>query len=320
MAQVTATRSELLARRARIALAKQGRDLLREKRAARDRLSHCRTAARRRARRRVGYNELVELVGPDGQIRRGQVLAVEGSRIIVQVLAGTAGLNLPGTIVRTRGEVARTAVGIDLVGRILDGAGRPIDGGPPLQPEAYRDVNGQPINPVTRDHPSEFIETASPRSKVSTPSCAARSFPSSPASVCLPSSWRRRSPRRPRARRRRTRRFRRRLRSDGGHPARGELLPPAVCRGISARARRALPRPRRRPRSGATAHAACRIDGRRASCLRARPARPRHSHRRHELLRGPARARRCQRGDPRTPRLPTSSMPHLPVGANCAGS
>jgi V/A-type H+-transporting ATPase subunit B len=107
----------------------------------------------------VGYNELVELVGPDGQIRRGQVLAVEGSRIIVQVLAGTAGLNLPGTIVRTRGEVARTAVGIDLVGRILDGAGRPIDGGPPLQPEAYRDVNGQPINPVTRDHPSEFIET-----------------------------------------------------------------------------------------------------------------------------------------------------------------
>lgn len=71
----------------------------------------------------VGYNELVEIVGPDGQIRRGQVLAVEGSRIIVQVLAGTAGLNLPDTIVRTRGEVARTAVGIDLVGRILDGAG-----------------------------------------------------------------------------------------------------------------------------------------------------------------------------------------------------
>jgi V/A-type H+/Na+-transporting ATPase subunit B len=107
----------------------------------------------------IGYNELVEVVGPDGQIRRGQVLAVEGRRIIVQVLAGTAGLNLPDTIVRTRGEVARTAVGIDLVGRILDGAGRPIDGGPPLQPEAYRDVNGQPINPVARDHPSEFIET-----------------------------------------------------------------------------------------------------------------------------------------------------------------
>jgi V/A-type H+/Na+-transporting ATPase subunit B len=107
----------------------------------------------------IGFNELVEVVGADGDIRRGQVLAVDGGRIIVQVLAGTAGLNLPDTIVRSRGEVARTAVGVDLIGRILDGSGSPIDGGPPLQPEAYRDVNGLPMNPVARDHPSEFIET-----------------------------------------------------------------------------------------------------------------------------------------------------------------
>lgn len=79
----------------------------------------------------VGYDELVDVVAPDGEIRRGQVLAIEGERIVVQVLAGTAGLNLPGTSVRARGEVARTAVGIDLIGRILDGSGRPIDGGPP---------------------------------------------------------------------------------------------------------------------------------------------------------------------------------------------
>jgi V/A-type H+-transporting ATPase subunit B len=107
----------------------------------------------------IGYNELVEVVTPDGATRRGQVLAIDGNKIVIQVLAGTAGLNLPDTGVRVRREVARTAVGIDLIGRILDGSGRPIDGGPPLQPDAYRDVNGLPINPVARDHPNEFIET-----------------------------------------------------------------------------------------------------------------------------------------------------------------
>jgi V/A-type H+-transporting ATPase subunit B len=107
----------------------------------------------------IGYNELVDVATPDGEIRRGQVLALQGSRIVVQVLAGTAGLSLPGTTVRARREVARTAVGADLVGRVLDGSGRPLDGGPPPHPEAYRDVNGAPINPVARDHPNEFIET-----------------------------------------------------------------------------------------------------------------------------------------------------------------
>ncbi len=107
----------------------------------------------------VGYNELVDVVAPDGAVRRGQVLAIDGDRIVVQVLAGTSGLNLPDTVVRPHGEVARTAVGLDLIGRILDGSGRPIDGGPPLRPDAYRDVNGSPINPIARDHPNEFIET-----------------------------------------------------------------------------------------------------------------------------------------------------------------
>jgi V/A-type H+/Na+-transporting ATPase subunit B len=107
----------------------------------------------------VGYDELVEVVSPDEQVRRGRVLALEGDRAVIQVLDGTSGLSLPGTRVRTRGEVARVAVGDDLIGRILDGSGTPIDGGPPLRAEGYRDVNGAPINPVARDHPSEFIET-----------------------------------------------------------------------------------------------------------------------------------------------------------------
>jgi V/A-type H+/Na+-transporting ATPase subunit B len=106
----------------------------------------------------VGYDELVEVVS-DGRVRRGRILALEGDRAVVQVLDGTTGLSLPGTRVRTRGEVARVAVGDDLVGRILDGSGTPMDGGPPLRAEEYRDVNGAPINPVARNHPSEFIET-----------------------------------------------------------------------------------------------------------------------------------------------------------------
>lgn len=107
----------------------------------------------------VGYDEIVEVVAPDGEARRGQVLEVDGDRIVVQVLAGTRGLDRAITSVRTRGETARMGVGLDLVGRILDGSGRPIDGGPPLAPTDYRDVNGEPMNPVARDHPSEFIET-----------------------------------------------------------------------------------------------------------------------------------------------------------------
>ena len=107
----------------------------------------------------VGYDELVEVVSPDGRVRRGRILALEGGRAVVQVLDGTSGLGLPGTRVRTRGEVARVAVGDDLIGRILDGSGTPTDGGPPLRTDGYRDVNGAPINPVARDHPSEFIET-----------------------------------------------------------------------------------------------------------------------------------------------------------------
>lgn len=107
----------------------------------------------------VGYGDLVDVVAPGGEIRRGQVLEVAGDLAVVQVFAGTRGLDRPTTVIRTRGETARLGVGLDLVGRILDGAGRPIDGGPPLLPDAFRDLGGAPINPVARDHPDQVIET-----------------------------------------------------------------------------------------------------------------------------------------------------------------
>ena len=79
--------------------------------------------------------------------------------MVVQVLGGTRGLDVASTAVLVRAQAARMPVGPDLIGRVLDGMGRPADGGPPLLPEAERDLNGLPVNPVARAHPSEFIET-----------------------------------------------------------------------------------------------------------------------------------------------------------------
>jgi V/A-type H+-transporting ATPase subunit B len=107
----------------------------------------------------VGYDELVEVITPAGERRRGQVLEVQGDRIIVQVLGGTRGLDTASTVVRTRALPARLAVGLDLIGRVLNGVGEPIDGASPLMPQAERNLNGVPVNPVARAHPSEFIET-----------------------------------------------------------------------------------------------------------------------------------------------------------------
>lgn len=107
----------------------------------------------------VAYDELVEVLTPTGGRRRGQVLELAGDRMVVQVLGGTRGLDIDSTAVLVRARAARLAVGRDIVGRVLDGMGSPIDDGPPLLPEAERDLNGMPVNPVARMHPAEFIET-----------------------------------------------------------------------------------------------------------------------------------------------------------------
>ena len=107
----------------------------------------------------VGYDEIVDVLRPNGEIRRGQVLEVGGDRAVVQVFAGTRGLGLEETKVRFVGDVARLGVSLDMLGRSLDGSGNPIDDGPPIIPQQRLDINGLPINPVARDHPSEFIQT-----------------------------------------------------------------------------------------------------------------------------------------------------------------
>ena len=109
--------------------------------------------------RGVAYGEIVEITGPDGEVRLGQVLEVDRQLGVVQVFAGTSGLDLARTRVRFTGDVARLDVSLSMLGRALNGSGQPMDGGPPIVPEAALDLNGLPINPSVRTHPSEFIQT-----------------------------------------------------------------------------------------------------------------------------------------------------------------
>ncbi|MCX7974115.1 MAG: V-type ATP synthase subunit B [Candidatus Aminicenantes bacterium] len=108
---------------------------------------------------KVKYAELVEIETGDGQRRRGRVLDVSTERAIVQVFEGTAGLDVVKTRVRFLGRSERLGVSEDIIGRILDGSGRPKDGGPEIIAEKWLDINGSPINPCARDYPSEFIQT-----------------------------------------------------------------------------------------------------------------------------------------------------------------
>jgi V/A-type H+-transporting ATPase subunit B len=107
----------------------------------------------------VAYNEMVAIVMPDGSERSGQVLEVSGDTAVIQVFEGTAGIDIATTRVRFLEEVARIDVSADLLGRILNGAGKPIDGGAPIIPEKRLDMTGSPINPFRRDQPADFIET-----------------------------------------------------------------------------------------------------------------------------------------------------------------
>jgi V/A-type H+-transporting ATPase subunit B len=107
----------------------------------------------------VAYNEIVEIIGPDHDIRLGQVLEVDQQRCMVRIFLGTSGLDLDRTKVRFTGDVARLGVSLSMLGRVLNGSGQPIDGGPPIIPERSLDINGLPINPSMRTHPSEFIQT-----------------------------------------------------------------------------------------------------------------------------------------------------------------
>lgn len=105
------------------------------------------------------YNEIVQLTLPDGSVRGGQVLEVSGKKAIVQVFEGTSGVDTSATRVNFTGHAMKLGVSEDMVGRIFNGSGLPIDGGPPAWAEDYLDINGSPINPSSRIYPEEMIQT-----------------------------------------------------------------------------------------------------------------------------------------------------------------
>ena len=107
----------------------------------------------------VGYRELVECVDREGHTRLGMVLDTSDDAVVVQVFEGTQGLTMPETRVRFRGSPLTLGVSDAMLGRVFDGLGRPIDGGPAPLAESEIDVNGRPINPTSREYPRDFIQT-----------------------------------------------------------------------------------------------------------------------------------------------------------------
>ena len=107
----------------------------------------------------VKYNELTEIEMPGGEIRRGQVLEVNGDKALVQIFEGSTGLNIKSARVRFLGKSIELPVSLDMLGRVFSGLGQPRDQGPRIIPEKRLDINGFPINPYARDYPSEFIQT-----------------------------------------------------------------------------------------------------------------------------------------------------------------
>jgi V/A-type H+-transporting ATPase subunit B len=107
----------------------------------------------------VTYDELGELELPNGEIRRCKVLEVEGDKAVVQLFESAQGINLAETKVRFLGHPLELAVSEDMLGRVFNGMGQPIDGGPEIIPDAHRDINGLPMNPAARAYPAEFIQT-----------------------------------------------------------------------------------------------------------------------------------------------------------------
>ena len=105
------------------------------------------------------FEELVDIELHNGEKRRGRVIEITGDQAMVQIFEGSAGINLKETTVRFLGKPLELGVSEDMIGRVFDGLGNPMDNGPKLIPEKSIDINGTPINPVARDYPSEFIQT-----------------------------------------------------------------------------------------------------------------------------------------------------------------
>ena len=107
----------------------------------------------------VTYGELGEIELPSGEIRRCKVLEVNEDNAMVQLFESSAGINVAESKVRFLGRGIELPVSMDMLGRVFDGLGNPIDGGGKLISDTRLDINGVPMNPAARNYPSEFVQT-----------------------------------------------------------------------------------------------------------------------------------------------------------------
>ena len=107
----------------------------------------------------ASFEEIVEIRLEDGASRQGRIVQIEGRRVVVQVFQGTRSLSLDNTRTRLKGRPMELPLSPEILGRTFDGAGRPIDGLGDIYPEERRNINGTPINPVSRVYPKNYIST-----------------------------------------------------------------------------------------------------------------------------------------------------------------
>jgi V/A-type H+-transporting ATPase subunit B len=107
----------------------------------------------------AAFDEIVEITSSEGARRFGRIIEIYGDRSIVQVFEGTENFSLTNTTIRLTGKSLEIPMSKEILGRVMDGVGRPIDGLGDIFPDEMRDVNGSPINPVARIYPSDYIQT-----------------------------------------------------------------------------------------------------------------------------------------------------------------
>lgn len=107
----------------------------------------------------VSFEEIVEIRLDEGTMRQGRVVQIDGDRIVVQVFEGTKNISLSNTKTRLKGHPMELALSPEILGRVFDGAGRPIDGLGEIFPKKKLNINGTPINPVSRIYPRNYINT-----------------------------------------------------------------------------------------------------------------------------------------------------------------
>ncbi len=107
----------------------------------------------------VKLNEICEISLSNGDIRRGRVLEINGSNVLIQLFENAVGINIKTGKVRFLGKGLELALSDDILGRVFDGLGKPVDGGPEIIPDKLMDINGLPINPAAREYPNEFVQT-----------------------------------------------------------------------------------------------------------------------------------------------------------------